>query len=244
MSATLHERRCLDVLHASNIKDFKRQIVDFAQGLGFETVGAIVITRHSPTLVEYQSVTNPPDGYADEFSRVEPGICDPVLSHCSRSGSPFVWDRRDYLDSGAEMLWERQEPFGYRSGIAIAMHFAHGRHFLFGTNWSKDRCECEPNFKSKAEDVLSFAAHAQAAAFQLSTPTRPDPDGGWLLTRSELRALQWTMDGLSNREVGQKMALSACDVMLRLRSATGKLGCGTKYEAVLKAIRLGLINAS
>ena len=51
------------------------------------------------------------------------------------------------------------------------------------------------------------------------------------------------MDGMSSWEIGQKMALSDWDVKLRLQRAMHKLGCGSKYEAALRGIKLGLIEA-
>ena len=49
------------------------------------------------------------------------------------------------------------------------------------------------------------------------------------------------MDGLTSWEIGKRMDLSERDVALRLQRVMRKLGCGTKYEAVLRAIKLGLI---
>jgi DNA-binding CsgD family transcriptional regulator len=244
MSATLHEKRCLDVLHATSVKDFKHQFVDFAQNLGFDTVGVMVVTKHSPTLTEYQMLNNAPTAYLAEFHNRDHCRVDPVNNHCKRSSIPIVWDRQTYADCDAGTLWELQAPFGYRSGIAVAMHLARGMHFMFGANWSKDRCENVPHFKAIAEDVLNFAEYAQAAAFELSAPTQFDPGNTWSLTRSELEALRWTMDGMTSWEIGQKMALSDCDVTLRLQRAMSKLGCGSKYEAVLKGIKLGLIEGA
>jgi len=238
---SVFNRKCLEVLHAGSVKDFERQIVDFAQGLGFDTVAATVITDHSPTLVEFQSVTNAPEGFLQEFEDPNLGRIDPINQHCKRSSSPIVWNRQTYAAPGLQELWERQVPFGYRSGIAFAMHLGRGRHYMFGANWEHDRCESVRNYRSIFEDLVTFGAHSQAAAFELSTPTPPAPNNTWPLARSELEALRWTMDGLTSCEVGLKMALSEWDVTLRLQRAMKKLGCGSKYEAVLKAIKLGLI---
>ncbi len=91
--------------------------------------------------------------------------------------------------------------------------------------------------------MQEFAAYAQAAAFDLLIPYplgadrhRPAP--------GELDALRRSMDGLSDWEVGHAMGISEKEVLLRLRRATAKLGCATKYEAALRAIRLGLVDCS
>ena len=241
MRATLHEKRCLDVLHATSVKDFTRQIVTFVQDLGFSTFAAMVVTDHSPTLREFHTVNNAPEAYAETFRDRRFTVIDPVLQHCKHSSSPFVWDRRNYACPQTRPLWEGQEPFGYRSGLAVGMHFARGRHFVFGANWSKDRCEDAPRFKSIAEDLLSFAEHAQAAAFELTLPSKVDRSNILSLASAELEALRWTMDGMTSWEVADRMSISERHVTLLLRRAMHQLGCSSRYEAGLRAIRLGLI---
>jgi DNA-binding CsgD family transcriptional regulator len=241
MSATPHEKQCLDVLHATSVKDFTRQIVAFVQNLGFSTFGAMVVTDHSPTLREFQVVNNAPEAYLDCFRDRRYTVIDPVLQHCKHSSSPLVWDRRQYSSLHTRPLWELQEPYGYRSGLAVGMHFARGKHFVFGANWARDRCEDAPHFKAIAEDLLSFAEHAQAAAFELTLPSKLDPKSSWSLTSTDLEALRWTMDGMTSWQVADRMSISERHVALLLSRTMQKLGCSSKYEAGLRAIRLGLI---
>jgi DNA-binding CsgD family transcriptional regulator len=202
----------------------------------------MVVTKHSPTLTEFQTVTNAPAAFLDEFHDQDHACLDPVSTHCSRLSSPIVWDRRTYVASNTEALWEIQEPFGYRSGIAIAMHLARGRHFMFGANWGKDRCEDVRGFRAIAEELLGFSEHAQAAAFELCVPTRPSPKSALSLTDRELETLRWSMDGLTSWEVAERMSISERHATLFVRRALKKLECTSKYEAGLRAIRLGLIS--
>ena len=241
MRATLHEKRCLDVLHATSVRDFKNQIVSFVHELGFSTFGTMVVTDHSPTLREIQLLHNAPEAYAETFRDRDMTIIDPVLQHCKHSSSPIVWDRSNYASAELEPLWEGQEPFGYRSGLAIGMHFPRGRHFVFGANWDADRCSAVPNFKAIAEDLLAFAQHAQAAAFEFALPTEPDQSNSWSIAKTELEALRWSMDGLTTWEAANRMSISERHVTLLIRNVLTKLGCSSTYQAGLRAIRLGLI---
>jgi DNA-binding CsgD family transcriptional regulator len=240
MTDSLFNRKCLDVLHASSVKDYGRQIVTFAHDLGFDIVAAMVVTDHSPTLSEFQTVSNTPEGFAEEFANQDTSRIDPVCQHCKKSSAPLVWDRRTYASARERALWEHQAEFGYRSGVAVALHPGRNRHFVFGANWHHDRPDRVPHFKRIFDDLLEFTWHAQAAAFELSLPTLPGP-GSALLARSELEALRWTMDGKTSWEVGMTMSLSEHHAKLLLRRAMQKLGCSTKYEAILRAIKLGLI---
>jgi DNA-binding CsgD family transcriptional regulator len=242
MRATQHEKRCLDLLHASNVHDFKRQIVSFIQDLGFSTFGAMVVTDHSATLREFQILGNAPEAYLSDFENIEHSHIDPVMQHCKHSSSPLVWDRLHYSSKERRPLWEVQEPYGYRSGIAIGMHTGWGRHFVFGANWSVDQCAKVAHFKAIAEDVIAFAQHAQAAAFELTLPSASVPRYSTELSGLELEALRWTMDGLTSWDIARQMSISERHATLLLRRAMDKLGCGNKYQTGLRAIRLGLID--
>lgn len=244
MRPSLLDQRCLEILHASTVQDFKRQMVAFVQELGFETVGAMVVTEHSPTLVEFQTLTNAPAEHLDEFHDQEHAQKDPVCRHCSRFSSPIVWDRHTYVDASAQTLWDRQEPYGYRSGLAVAMHLGHGRHFMFGANWRADRCSNVPHFKAIAEDLLRFADHAQAAAFELTLPSKLVPCDPLGLATRELEALGWSIDGMNPWQVADRMLISERHATLLLRRAMHKLGCSTRYESGLRAIKLGLIKCA
>jgi DNA-binding CsgD family transcriptional regulator len=57
-----------------------------------------------------------------------------------------------------------------------------------------------------------------------------------------LEALRWTMDGKTAWEVGNILGITERTAVLHVSNAMHKLGCSTKHQAVLKALRLGLIH--
>ena len=235
------DRHCIEVLHSKSVKDFSKLMVAFTHRLGLRTFGATVITDHSPTLTEFQYITNAPEEYRADFEDLAGGRIDPVSQYCKRSSMPLFWDQSFYVKCGRAKLWEHQAQFGYRSGISVAFHLARGRHFLFGIDGDTMACCKREETERLAEEIFLFAAHAQAAAFDLFLPCNPPADNRWDLTNYELEPLRWTMEGLTNWEIGRKLGLSEWDVARRLRKSADALGCSTKYETVLRAIRLGLI---
>jgi len=237
------DRHCAEVLHAKSVGDLRRKMVAFSEDRGFWRVSATVITDHSPTLREHQHITNASADYMSEFQDMEAARVDPVSQHAASSSTPLVWDQSTYVKGGQANLWERQAPSGYRSGIVVAFHLPRGRHFLFGPDSDQPTCGSAAQVKRLVEDVIQFAAHAQAAAcelsFQLDPPDHDQPNP----TPGELEALRWSMDGMTRWEVGRKMALSERDVALRLQRVMRKLGCSSTYESALRAIKLRLIES-
>ena len=234
-------RRCLEVLHAKTVAEYKRLNVEFVQALGFHTVAATVITDHSPHLTEFQSVTNAPTEYLPSFEDMASAKLDPVSQHCKTSSAPIVWDQGVYVAHGRGDYWENQAAFGYLSGISVAFHLPWGRHFMFGVDSDRRVCASKRDMQNLLFELHAFASHSQAAAFDLCTPYPPS-GSDVSLAPGELDALRRSMDGLSNREVGCAMGISETEVLLRLRRAMLKLGCTNKYETALRAIRLGLVD--
>ena len=235
------DRDCNEVLHAQSLKDLLRKMVGFSEARGFGRVSATVMTEHSPTFTEYQFITNAPLGYLAEFENLDAGRMDPISQHAASKSTPLVWNQANYVDCGQGALWELQAPFGYQSGIVMAFHLPRGRHFLFGPDCDRPQCTTAARTKEIVEEFHQFAANAQAAAFELFLRYDPPAHEMPSPTRGELEALRWTMDGMTSWEIGRKLHLSERDVTLRLQRLMRKLGCGTKYEAVLRAIKLGLI---
>jgi ATP/maltotriose-dependent transcriptional regulator MalT len=62
------------------------------------------------------------------------------------------------------------------------------------------------------------------------------------LTARELDVLALVADGLSNRDIAARLAISDHTVKFHLASIFGKLGVSTRTEAVQRGLRLGVID--
>jgi DNA-binding NarL/FixJ family response regulator len=67
-------------------------------------------------------------------------------------------------------------------------------------------------------------------------PPLPEP-----LTAREAQVLELLADGLSNKQIASRLALSDETVKFHLSSVFGKLGVSNRTEAVGQAIRRGLV---
>ena len=120
------------VLQAGSRDDFRNEVVRFTKALGFNTVSAMAVVDHAVGRSEFVSIDNAPPGYAEAINDVPSMRRDPVMQHCRRHSVPIIWDQATYLSQGLGELWEEQARFGYRTGIAMALHLPEGRHFAMG----------------------------------------------------------------------------------------------------------------
>lgn len=229
------------VLQAQSRDDFRDEVVRFAKSLGFRTASALAVIDHGIGNSEFVSVDNAPVGYSDAMSDVRSMRRDPVMQHCRRQSVPIIWDQATYTAQGLGELWEEQAQFGYQTGIAMALHLPEGRHFALGVERDQALPVDHGELTRLVADLQLFAVHALDSAMRVLAPSplqleRPS------LTPRELEVLRWTMDGKTAWEVGAILGIAERTAVLHVNNAMHKLGCVNKHQAVLKALRLGLIH--
>jgi DNA-binding CsgD family transcriptional regulator len=233
-------QRFLDVSEAADAATFQARLLEFAEDLGFGLVGAIV--RLDLPDGSYKSVmlNNAPPAFFEATRNVADSQRDPVLDKLKRVSVPFVYDQSAYVAAGAADLWEEQATFGYKTGIAAALHLPGGKHFMLGF----DRAEALPQKDEELTRMLAslqlMAVHAQSAALRLFDPT-PAPSEDPRLTKRELEVLQWASRGKTAWETAQILNVSRYTVTFHMRGLLAKLRANSKHHAILNAMAMGLI---
>ena len=229
------------VLQVKSRDELFAEVVRFAGSLGFRTVSAMVVVDHFRGESEFIHVNNTPAAAIQELDDREfNSKKDPVLQHCKRASVPIIWNQDTYTSIGLGNRWEAQARYGFQTGIALALHLPEGRHFFM----SVDRDQPLPTNSAEVTRIVAdlqlFAVHAQDVALRVLVPASPQADIPSLTPR-ELESLRWTMEGKTAWELGNILGISERTAVLHVNNATHKLGCINKHQAVLKALRLGVI---
>ena len=230
----------LSVLQARNRDEFRDEVVRFGRALGFDFVAAMAAIDRGIGRAEIASVYNAPEGYLSAFNDTDAMRRDPVMQHCKRQSLPIIWDQGTYTSQGQGELWEEMAHFGYHTGIAMALHLPEGRHFTLGVERDRPLPSDRYELTRLVADLQLFAVHALDAAMRVLVPSESILDVPSLTPR-ELEALRWTMDGKTAWEVGSILGISERTAVLHLNNAMRKLDSVNKHQAVLKALRLGLL---
>jgi DNA-binding CsgD family transcriptional regulator len=231
----------LSVLEAKDQSQFRQVVIRFAQQLGFDKVAAMVVVDRPGLAPEFTSIHNAPMAYEQSFNEAGSGRRDPVMQHCKRNTMPIIWSQKTYLDAGAIEVWDAQAQFGYRNGIAMALHMPDGRHFMFGVERDVDLPKETPELTRMVADLQLFAVHAQDTALRILVSEGAQPECP-ALTPRELEVLRWTMDGKTAKAIGALLNVTERTAVAHLQNAMLKLNVNSKHMAVLKALRLGLIH--
>jgi len=231
----------LSVLESRTQAEFKHCVVRFAKAIGFDLVSAMMVVDHSRTHTEFNVIDNMPAAFSEGFNDASLQRADPVMQHCKLSAIPIVWDQRTYVAADRAPLWEEQAAYGLKTGIATAIHLPGDRHFFIGVDRARALSNRPRRVAQVVADLQLFAVHAQEAALRIFCPPASDQENPSLLTPRETEALRWTMDGKSASEVADALNISERTAVFHIQNAMKKLDCSSKHQAVLKAMRLGLL---
>lgn len=232
----------LELVTSRDRTDLESRLIRLAQDLGFDRMSSSLVTERNNMRPLIEIVENTPQAYLETSRDYPKAMRCPVLQHVKRSHLPIVYDQNTYVRAGAADLWEEQAPFGYKSGISLALHLPQGRHVVLGFDRDQDVSDdgCE---RLRLLSILQLAAACtvEPAIRYLSGATVAST-GTPKLTAREREILRWTAAGKSTWVIGKILALSEGTVNFHLRNAMRKLDCRSRQVAACRAIALGLIS--
>jgi len=231
----------LSVLAARNRDEFQQEVVGFARHLGFDRIGTMTVVEQANGSSEFINIDNAPEAYRKSSEFQVQGQQDPVMQHCKKQSLPILWGPSVYADASMTEKWEHQSSFGYGHGIALAMHLPRGLHFMLGVNRDQALPADPQELQRLAAELQLYAVYAQDAALRIIAPRASGTGETLALTRRELECLRWTMDGKTAWELARILDIAEHTAVRHLYNASRKLGCTGKHQAVMRALRLGLI---
>ena len=228
------------VLQVRSRDELLAETVRFTRRLGFDTVSATAVADRLFGESEFVWVDNTPAAYRVAFENWDNARRDPVTQYCRWSSLPIVWNQQTYIAAGKGAKWEEQAHFGYRTGIGYALHLPEGRHFFVAVDRDQPLPASPAEVTRMTGDLQLFAVHALDAALRVLQPTSVECDVPNLTPR-ERESLRWTMEGKTAWELGRILSISEQTAARHVNNAMHKLNCVSKHQAVIRALRMGII---
>lgn len=165
---------------------------------------------------------------------------DPVVRRTPMAAKPFVWDhllKREQLNARERLVMEESREAGLRNGISVPLFGPSGR--LSVLSFASPFDDADPCRHMSRLNVLASQFHVAFAAI-----ARPTAQGrrGIGLSRRERDCLRWIAEGKSAWDISVILQISENTVNYHVKNAARKLGTTSRTVAVVKAIRLNLID--
>jgi DNA-binding CsgD family transcriptional regulator len=231
----------LEVSASIDKATFEARLVRFAQNMDFGIITAAIAVDRPGQPALYEMVGNTPETYQTVSGDPDIVKRDPVIKRMKAVSTPFTYNQALYANNDAGDIWERMAPFGFKTGVAMALHLPHGRHFLLGVDRDDPLPDDDEKMTRLLADLQLLAVHAQEAAMRVLLPAPVTPEQIPKLTPREREVLLWTKEGKSAWAVGEILSMSEATVNFHIRNVMRKFGVSGKHMAILRAISLGLI---
>jgi DNA-binding CsgD family transcriptional regulator len=237
----MRQQDYLEVSAATNKFQFRDELVKFAHKMNFGLVTAALAVDTPGETPFFDMVGNTPEAFLQTSRDMGVVKRDPIIARMRSSGVPFTYNQSFYVNAKAGDLWEAQAEFGYRTGIAMAMHLPGGRHFLLGVDRHEALPEDDAALTRLVADLQLLAAHAQETAVRVLLPAQKPLAPVEKLTAREREVLQWCKDGKTVWEAAKILGISEYTARFHVRNAIRKLGVSGIKTAILRALSLNLI---
>lgn len=182
---------------------------------------------------------NFPQEWCDRYFERKYYQIDPVVRRASTFSGPLVWDQladRCCLQKGEELVLAESREAGLQHGISVPLFGPSGRVSVVSFASSFD--DVDPVHRMSHLSTLAWQFHIAFA--DIAQPSEQGAPKIHLSTR-EREVLQWTAQGKSSWDIGMILQISDNTVNFHIKNAIRKLGTTSRTVAVVKAIRLNLI---
>ena len=228
---------------ATTSRDLFALVESVASSLGFEYVayGAlanchrIAAGLESPPAV----VLNYPLDLQRHYFESGYQDVDPVVTRTARVNRPYIWSAwraNGALEPAEQRVFDEAAEAGLREGVGVPLHGSFGSVAVLSFASSMRRPE--------GKDLL-FWLNVIAAQFHAAYGAlMPEPvERGEIpkLTAKQKECLAWVSKGKSSWDIGVILGVSENTVNFHLKQIFKKLDTSNRIVAVIKAIRLGLI---
>ncbi len=218
--------------------DIVESLDDIARRYGFH--GYLLINVPSETSTDFSSnvlLTSWPDEMIETYDDAGLIFGSPVIERLRQSTNPFTYDadrtnrrRADGKASIASALFERH---GLSRGAYFPAHNSAGLRGALAFGGMREAV----NPREMAE-LNALANLVFTEVLELRAGRRQNVS----LSRREVECLSWASAGKTSVEMSEILGLSEYTVNHYLNRATRKLDAVNRVQAVVKAIRAGLLN--
>jgi LuxR family quorum-sensing transcriptional regulator LasR len=237
----LTDELLVNLLSCETEEKWCNTLFSIAQGYGFEqTLYAVIPNKRAPLENAFLRSNYSP-GWRTTYDQEKLAYVDPTVGHCLNSTVPLVWASETFQDPNQKDLYEEACGYGIRSGIIYPIHGANGEFgvFSFVSDVLSDQ-----KFRQELIHAMPALALLRDYAFESSRRflTTDTAEEKVRLTERELEVLKWTMAGKSSWEISKILYCAEATINFHLSNIRRKFEVTTRQQAVIKAIRIGLIN--
>jgi LuxR family quorum-sensing transcriptional regulator LasR len=233
----------LDLFNQDSEQAWGSALMGIAGQLGFQHTLFGAVPDRSVPLEKAFLVSNYPDKWRADYDAQHMHSVDPTVSHCLKSAVPIIWQPSTFhANQAQDEFYEQACGYGLRSGITFPLH-GNGGEFGVMSFVADDRQHAAG--RSYLEELASLSlvrdyALESSRKFLVQPSAAPTAEPVRLTSR-ELEILKWVTAGKSSWEVSRILGRSEATVNFHMGNIMRKFDVPTRQQAVVRAIKAGLV---
>ena len=225
-------------------------LFNFGRELGFDRCLVAIVPKAGMGLEQAYLRSNYPGDWRSFYDTEGLVHVDPTVAHCVAHSTSLIWSPGLFRSAKQQVMYEEASSYGLKSGITLPMHGPRGE---LGILCFVNDAKPSRQFDQDVAQVLPELSLLRDVAFQSGVDFAlmgAAPDGALdlmrpaplpSLTARELECLQWTMAGKTSWEIGRILNISVSTVNFHVAGFNRKLEVSHRNQAVIKALKLGLL---
>jgi LuxR family quorum-sensing system transcriptional regulator CciR len=213
-------------------------------GFGYDRLAFVPVTPAAQAALGLAELApavsvNVPEEWVRHYMAENYQAVDPVLLQTPLQNRPLVWDEMltsERLSSKQRRVLIESRDAGLFNGVSIPLHGPRGETYvisLAAERTAVPRPKVYPKLQLLAAEFLIACPRGK-----LQVTERPETIR---ITDRERECLTWTARGKSAWTIGKILDVSEHTVNFHLKQCMAKLGVSNRMQAVVCALRLGLI---
>jgi len=224
------------------VASWRDRVYKFANDFGYENI-AVVFFDETSKDEPYFLQTNYPSTWRDKYIEENMVRIDPVFMHCLTKSIPCIWAETTFSGVSQKGFYEEACSYGIRTGVSLP---ARGPNNAFGavsfaTDAKPDRV-CLEQATRNIPELSCFRDFIFETSLQLIRPAVSSDEKAIALTQRELECLKWSASGKSSWDIAYILNCTEAGINSHFSRIRQKMGVSTRRQAIVKAIRLELIN--
>ncbi len=170
---------------------------------------------------------------------------DPIVLHSRDKYSPVVWEyleTENWLKKEHKVVLSECKNYCLNTGFSIPLHVGAGEFGMLSFA-SEDTSESQKLRISDAIPVAQIIAPILQDAIK-RVEQNAQKNNRPQLTKREIESLTWAMEGKSAWEIARIIGCTERTANFHLANSVEKLGAVNRYQAISKALLLGIIKPS
>ena len=229
---------------AENLDDIMAVMESSFLGLGFSQWGYTCQMLQSYVTSPVYVFTNLSHAYMAEYLANGFHDADPLIKYCPNNNLPWIWSVDDDWSGFGEDTTEIMQAIkrhGYTGGLCIPLFSAQNtRGFIDLISRDPSLADMHEALEGRAAQTTMILRYVQDEILRIATVNNENVYVNPLSARQK-EVLLWVGEGLTSKEIAEKMGISFRTVESYIVEIQNKLDVSNRQQAVTRAVSLGYI---